>query len=382
MDKLRGVRIFKVVREGARIGQDEEKEVVISPVPSDLIIQQGDLIFFHGILNHLQVVFQLDGFVPGTVQIAKISGKRSDRVLLEVVLSNHSPLIGKTIRDSHFRSKYNAAILAVHRYGEQIESKLPIIVLKAGDTLLIESTITFIKYHKEDAEFALVSEISRGMSKTPRRISFSMLFVITLAIIMIIISAGQWIDLLPLSLAVGCCYVLAGNITWSQSISSIQGETLLIIASAFGLGNALQYSGAANVISNTLLNVFSIGGRMGVIGGLYAATALLSAVISNGATVTLMFPIALELSYSAGISIRCITFVLMMAASCCFMTPIGYQTNLMVMGPGSYSTWHYLKFGFPLTVLNLFVTVILSYYVWADDFVPAYSHDYQYLPPQ
>ena len=157
---------------------------------------------------------------------------------------------------------------------------------------------------------------------------------------------------------------------------SVQGDTLLIIAAAFGLGNALQESGAAAVISNTLVNVFSVGGDLGVLTGLYATTALLSAVISNAATVTLMYPIAVGFAYTMGIGLKCVTFILMLAASCSFSTPVGYQTNLMVMGPGGYSTMDFLKFGVPLTCIDLVISVLLSYYIWGDDLQPSRENYY------
>lgn len=145
-----------------------------------------------------------------------------------------------------------------------------------------------------------------------------------------------------------------------------KGELLLILAMAFGLGNALQYSGAADVIANSLLELFSLGGRIGVLAGIYIATVSLSAVISNSATATLMFPIAVNMAYYSNISIRCVVMVLMMAASASFTTPFGFQTNLMVYTPGGYTAIDYLKFGLPMTFLNFIITVTLSYYIWVD----------------
>lgn len=137
------------------------------------------------------------------------------------------------------------------------------------------------------------------------------------------------------------------------------------------MANALQVSGAANVVSNTLVEIFSIGGPIGILFGLYGTTALLSAVISNGATVTLMFPIAIGFAQQSGLSLKCITYTLMLAASCSFATPVGYQTNIMVMGPGGYTTKDYIKYGLPLTFICMISSVILCYFVWADDIQPS-----------
>merc|ERR1711862_378085 len=204
-----------------------------------------------------------------------------------------------------------------------------------------------------------------------------MVFVVSLATIMVLLSAFQLFDLLPGALLVSCLYVSFGILTWKQALSSVQGDTLLIIAAAFGLGNALQVSGAADVISQTLVSVFSLAGKIGVLFGLYASTALLSAVISNAATVTLMYPIAVGFAYSAGISLKCVTYVLMLAASCSFSTPVGYQTNLMVMGPGGYTTLDFLKFGVPLTLLDMVISVFMAYWIWGDDYQASRENYYE-----
>lgn len=376
--KLPGLTLFNITRmnaNDANQGNTEELDTdeVVDP---DTILYAGDTLFFCGMLRYMYILYQLDGLVPATTQVAKIEGARHDRVIVEVVLSPHSPLIGQTVRESHFRTRYNAVIIAANRFGVRLVKKIGDITLKAGDTLLLEATTDFLKYHRGDSDFALVSEILRGESTTPRRLSFSMILVVGLATVMVILSAAQVFDILPGALWVSCLYILFKILTWQQALNSIQGDTLLIIAAAFGLGNALDVSGAANVISNTLVSVFSIAGDIGVLFGLYASTALLSAVISNAATVTLMYPIAVGFAYSAGISLKCITFVLMLAASCSFSTPVGYQTNLMVLGPGGYTTMDFLKFGIPLTLLDMVISVLMAYWIWGDDYQPSRENYY------
>lgn len=151
-----------------------------------------------------------------------MKGKRADRVLVEVVLAAHSPHVGITIRETHFRSLYNAVILAVHRQGVNLAQKIRDIQLEVGDTLLLETTKDFLKYHQNDSNFALVSEISRGETTAPRPITFSTVFVLFLGFAMVVVSALQLMDLLPVALAVACIYILFGRITWRQALSCIQ----------------------------------------------------------------------------------------------------------------------------------------------------------------
>lgn len=284
-------------------------------------------------------------------------------MLVEVVVSPFAEFVGQTVRKSSFRTTYNAVIIAAYRFNERLVSRVGDIVLKGGDTLLLEATTDFVKYHSSDSDFALVSEVS-AKSTTPRRVSFNMFFVVLLALVMVALAALQLYDILPGALLISCIYVVMGCLTWKQALGSVQGDTLLVIAAAFGLGNALQDTGAAVVISNTLINIFYVAGDIGVLFGLYLATAVLSAVISNGATVTLMFPIAQGFLDQTTLTVESIAFTLMLAASCCYSTPVGYQTNLMVLGPGGYTTADFLKFGVPLTLLNMVLAVCLVYLIW------------------
>mmetsp|Transcript_4532 Transcript_4532/g.15942 ORF Transcript_4532/g.15942 Transcript_4532/m.15942 type:complete len:728 (-) Transcript_4532:26-2209(-) len=371
LSQLEGLRLISVTRkDGTPVGPavmqaDNVLEVpsVEDDVDSETVIESGDVLFFYGMLRHLHIVYSIDGLVPATTQIAKIDGKRHARVLVEVVVSPFAEFVGKTVRNSEFRTTYNAVIIAAYRFNERLVRRVGDIVLKGGDTLLLEATTDFLKYHASDTDFALVHEVS-AKSTTPRRVSFNMFFVVILALIMVTLAALQLYDILPGALLISCVYVIMGCITWKQALGSVQGDTLLVIAAAFGLGNALQDTGAATVISNSLINIFYIAGDIGVLFGLYLATAVLSAVISNGATVTLMFPIAQGFLDQTTLTVESIAFTLMLAASCCYSTPVGYQTNLMVLGPGGYTTGDFLKFGVPLTVINMVLAVVLIYLIW------------------
>ena len=158
-----------------------------------------------------------------------MKGRRKDRVLVEVVLASHSPHINKTIRETRFRSVYNAVIIAVHRHGVNLAQKIAEIQLQIGDTLLLETTKEFIEYHQNDSNFALVSEISRGETIAPRTISFSMVFTVILGGLMVILSALQIFSLLQIALVVACLYILLGYITWRQALACIQVPAALFL---------------------------------------------------------------------------------------------------------------------------------------------------------
>jgi K+/H+ antiporter YhaU regulatory subunit KhtT len=233
LDKLPGLTLFKVRRiEEDDIDVSEELSETVSVDP-DLILKEGDTLFFSGLLRDMYLVYQFDGLVPATTQVAKIQGKRHSRVILEVVLSPHAPFIGNRVRDSKFRQRYNAVIIGVQRFGCRITKTIPDITLKSGDTLLLEATQDFLRYHRGSSDFALVSELLRGESTTPRRLSFTMVAVVGLALIMITLSAFEIFDLLAGALWVSCIYVVIRALTWDQALSSIQVSLIIMAHSVF-----------------------------------------------------------------------------------------------------------------------------------------------------
>ena len=231
--KLPGLTLFRVKRmedkeeerdEEAGVNEEGELDAIAvpldgdkaevdsvdpEPVDPDLLLYAGDTLFFSGKLKNMYILYQLDGLVPATTQVSKIEGARHNRVIVEVVLSPHASYLGCTVRDSHFRTRYNAVIIAANRYGVRLSKKIGDIVLMMGDTLLLEATTDFLKYHRDDSDFALVSEILRGESTTPRRLSIRMVLAVLLATIMVILSATGVFDLLPGALVVACLYVLS-----------------------------------------------------------------------------------------------------------------------------------------------------------------------------
>jgi len=233
----------------------------------------------------------------------------------------------------------------------------------AGDTFLLETTKDFLRLYENHRDFALVSLLEEE-SILPRRLSLRMLVSVVLVGVMIAEATASVAPLSALAMVTICVLVLMDVLTWQQALSSVNGEVLIVIAAAFALGNAMTDTNAATVIAESLLDVFEVAGDIGVLFGLYLITALMSAVISNAATVTLMFPIAIQFSQQTTLSYQSVLFTLMLAGSASFATPVGYQTNLMVMDPGGYRAVDYLRVGLPLTVVEMTVSVVLVYFIF------------------
>lgn len=329
----------------------------------DMVILPEDILVFSGVLSSMRDVYAIGGLVPATNQVEKVTGRLRNRCLVEVVIAPRSPLVGLTVKQSQFRHTYNAAIIAVHRRGERINQKIEDIKIKSGDTLLVETNKNFIKYHQYDQDFALLNVVGT-VSVWKKKPTWKTVFTIVMTIAMVVLSTIEIMDLVVAAFMTSCIFVMTRCVKFYEMNESVQGDLLLLIACAFSLGKALEKTEAASQIAESLLQILEPGGTVLILFGVYLITSLLTAVISNAATVTLMFPIAYEFTLKSNVPLKAIVYVLMMAGSSSFATPIGYQTNLMVQGPGGYSFVDFVKLGLPLTFISMGVTVGIVYAIW------------------
>mmetsp|Transcript_14230 Transcript_14230/g.38153 ORF Transcript_14230/g.38153 Transcript_14230/m.38153 type:complete len:786 (-) Transcript_14230:1044-3401(-) len=336
------------------------------PAPShDTKIRAGDIMLFAGIVETVTELYHIPGVVPATAETDKIKLERHKRRLVEVVISPSSHMVGMSVRESKFRTRYHAAIIAIHRHGEHVTEKIGDIVLRPGDTMLVECGPDFVENFGRNHNFALVSEVNN--SEPPRADLLHMIIAAVLVITMIIVATVGWLDLLTTALLAMFGMVLTGCASMTQVASAVSIPVLLTIALSFGVSAALQTSGAARELANFIVDVFSFS-QLGLLLGIYLGTSMLSAVITNNAAVALMFPIVADpkngIIYTQGLNPYAALYTMMLAASSSFSTPIGYQTNLMVHGPGGYLFVDWVVFGLPLQIILCVVTVVLAYYIY------------------
>jgi di/tricarboxylate transporter len=342
---LPGLYLAEIVRQAQLLPAVSPREV----------LREGDQLVFVGVIDSIVDLHRLRGLQPATDQVFKLDTPRSERCLIEAVVSNTCPLVGKTIREGQFRTRYTAVVLAVGRNGERLSGKLGDIRLQPGDTLLLEAPPNFFEQQRVSQDFYLVSSIP---DSEPLRHEKAPLAVVILAA-MVLLAATGWLDMLKASvlaaigmLATGCCAPL-------RALRSIEWSVLLVIAAALGLGKALESTGAAGAIAESLLGLAGDSPWMALT-VVYGITTLLTEVITNNAAAALMFPIGVSLAETLGVSIMPFAISIMMAASASFATPIGYQTNLMVYGPGGYRFTDFMRVGIPLNLLFWAVTVAIA----------------------
>jgi di/tricarboxylate transporter len=322
-------------------------------------LRGGDRLVFAGIVESVADLRRIRGLVPAAGQVFKLSSPRHDRSLVEAVVSGSFPLLGKTIREGRFRSHYNAAVIAVARNGERLHRKVGDIELRAGDTLLLETHSGFADQHRNSRDFLLVSRLDdfRPVRHEKGGLAMAILGGMVAAV------ASGLASMLEAAMVAAGLMIITGCTSASVARRAVDWQVLLVIAAAFGIGTAMQESGAARFLANGLLG---LGGDSphAALAWVFVTTALLTALVTNNAAAVLMFPVALESAERLGVDFLPFAIAIMVAASASFATPMGYQTNLMVYGPGGYRFSDYLRAGIPITLLVGLVTVVLVPLVW------------------
>ncbi len=343
---LKGLFLFQIERQGQ----------VLAPVGPDEVVQLGDRLFFIGLPATIIELQRTPGL--SLLKDTKFDLKNYDSDELkafEVVVSPSSPLKGVNVRESNFRSRYQAVIIGIHRNGERIRKKIGDIVLRAGDTLLILARHDFLNKWYNSNEFHLVSEAENIPSK-PKRYTYlsSLIFIMMIAMMAL--------EIIPIVITTACAAVLLiffKCISPVDAQKSVQLNVLLIIASAFGISHALENSGVAKFLAEKLILVVGSLGPSGILAGIYFMTSLYTEIITNNAAAALVFPIGLAVANQANLDPRPFCLAVAIGASASFATPIGYQTNLMVYGPGGYKFTDFLKIGIPMNILIGIIAILM-----------------------
>ncbi|MDZ7828907.1 MAG: SLC13 family permease [Halofilum sp. (in: g-proteobacteria)] len=338
----------------------DRKDVVLPAVSPREILQGGDRLVFVGMPDSVVELQKIRGLTPATHQVFKLDGPRSQRMLFEAVLSGHCRLIGQSIRAGRFRTRYNAVVIAVARGGTRIREKVGDIVLQEGDTLLLEAPPAFIEQQRNSREFLLVSRLE---DSSPPKHERAPVALALLAAMVTVVTLG-WLPMLHAALLTAAGMLITRCTGVERARTNIDWSVLLVIAAAFGIGAALQQTGVAAGNGARLLVDLAGASPWANLLAIYVATAVFTAIITNNAAAILMFPIALAVAGDLGVSVVPYAVAVMIAASASFATPIGYQTNLMVLGPGGYHASDFLRVGLPLNLVTGAVAVLLIPMVW------------------
>ena len=340
----------------AEIWRSERVMVAVSP---DEVLRERDRLVFVGAVDSVVELVRQPGLLPATENLFDIASARSDRRLIEVVISATCPLLGHSIRDARFRGRYDAVVIAVARNGERIAGRIGDIVMHAGDTLLLEARASFVQQQQHNRDFLLVHPLQGAAVPRHDRADLA----VGILLLMVGLAATGLMPMLEAALVAGGLMLLSRCTSAAAARASIDWSVLIMIGASLGLGNALQISGAAQAIADGGLQLVGQQPWLALL-VIYLLTSVMTEVVTNNAAAVLMFPVAQSAAQTLDVSLWPFVVVLMLAASASFATPIGYQTNLMVYGPGGYRFTDYLRIGVPLNIILGIVAVGLAPLIW------------------
>jgi di/tricarboxylate transporter len=342
---LHGVFLVEVERGGE----------IIMPAAPTTVLRGGDRLIFAGRVDQVVDLHTIRGLRSTEARHA-VDLQREDHTFFEAVVSGTSPLVGRTLKEVGFRSRYQAVVLAVHRAGTRVKAKLGSVALRPGDTLLLLSDPGFGARWRDRHDFLLVSHLG-GNFPIPTR-KAALVGLITVGIV--VLAGTGLLPILHTALLGALALVVFRVLTLHEARSAVDLDVIIVIAAAFALAAGLQSSGLAGMIAAGLVDFLSPFGPLGLLLAVTLAATLLTELVTNNAAAALLFPIAVATAATAGLDPRPFAIAVAVAASASFLTPIGYQTNTMVYGPGGYRFGDYARLGLPLTIIVVATIVAFS----------------------
>jgi di/tricarboxylate transporter len=339
---LKGLFVVEILRN----------EQSIKPVSPSTRLQENDILLFAGETESITEMVD----AGSGLQLAQIGmyAKKDQTAFVEVVISYNSTLVSKTAKEINFRSRFDAAIVAIHRNGERVSGKLGQVRLAAGDVLLLLTGEDFTPLSKDSQDFYIINRLQE-YKKQPLFKQITLLGGIVVSI------AASMLGLVKLftALLLLLLLIFALKMVSPKDIAkSIDFNLIIILALSLALGTAMINSRVAATFADATFNVFKPFGIVGVLLGIFLITNILTSVLANAAAVAIVFPIAISMAAELSINPKPFVLIVAIAGAASFMTPIGYQTNLMVYGPGGYNFRDFFRIGLPLSLIYMIVAVL------------------------
>lgn len=340
----------------AAIDRDGE---LLAPVEPSTTLHGGDRLRFVGDVDdvfELQTIRGLRSAEHPHISELDTGGAR----YFEVVVGPQSRLVGRTLAEVGFRGRYQAVVMAIHRAGQRIEAKLGQVPIRVGDSLLVLADAGFRERWRDRGDFLIIS----GLRPPQPTVGARALGVALVGLGIVVTAAIGVMSILEASLLGALIIVVIGALTPGEARNALDIDVLVVIAAAFGLAAAMDSSGLADVIAGGMVGLSDNLGSTGVMLGITVTTVVLTGLVTNNAAALLMFPIAASTASTAGLDLRPLAIAISIAASMDFLTPIGYQTNTMVYGPGGYRFFDYTRLGAPLTLFSVAAIVVGVPLIW------------------
>ncbi len=345
-----GLGVMGIIRNG---------ETRLIP-PPDEILQAGDTLLVKGKQLDLQLVEGLQSLQVETQPVPGLGELESEEIgLVETVLSPHSTLVGKTLRDLNFRFKYGLSVLAIWREGRAYRSNLRDMPLRFGDALLLYGPRERLRMLGSEHDFLVLTEEAQ---EAPRQEKIPTALLV-MGVVLVPAIFG-WLPIAITAIIGVTLMILTGCLTMEEAYRYINWKAIFLIAGMLPLGIAMERTGAAQFLANGLVGSIGGFGPLAVMAGFFALAALSSQFMPNPAVAVLLAPIALRTASDLGISPYTLMMTVAVSASAAFLSPVGHSANVLVMGPGGYRFSDYIKVGLPLTLVVLVVVLLIMPVFW------------------
>ncbi len=348
------VMVLDIQREGRLISQNV----------GDRILKEGDILFVKGAVDNFLRMKEVENVTLLTDEkLTQKELEKTDNILMECMITDKSDLIGQSLMTSNFRQRFGTFILAIRREGTILRKKIAHVILNTYDTLLVYGSRKNMDKLAERGEFILLGEVHENL----RKVRFWWMSIITLGMVVLLAALGIF-PILKGALIGTVLLMVLRVLKPNEVYQSINWQVIVLIAALIPLGLVIQSTGTAAWIGSSISKIIlssPVNWQPYVLLALiYFITMVLTEVSSNAATAIIMTPVVMAVTTQIGVDARPYIFAVCFAASASFITPVGYQTNLMVYGPGGYKFSDYMKVGLPLSLTLLIIAVLFIPMIW------------------
>lgn len=345
-----GLTVLGITRDG---------DTQLLPAPEQRL-QAGDILLAEGRMEDMRALQSLEDLELDLEAAPALPDLASEQVgLAEVVLSPHTTLVGKTLRQLHFREKYGLTVLAIWREGRAYRTNLRDRALRFGDALLLYGPRQNLAVLGSEPDFLVLTEAAQ---EAPRLEKAPLAAGIMAGVVLAVL-----IGWLPISIAAvigAAVMVLSGSLSMEEAYRYIEWRAVFLIAGMLPLGIAMEQSGAASFLAEGMVGLLGDIGPLALVAGLFILTALAAQVMPTAAVAVLMAPIAINAAADLGLSPHALMMAVAMSASASFLSPVAHPANVLVIGPGGYRFTDYIKVGLPLTLVVLVVVLLVLPIFW------------------
>ena len=334
-------------------------EDTLRPTP-ETILCEGDVLRIQGDLRTINELKGRAGVTFGMSMKWRDEHLQStDTRLVEAVVGPSSPLAGKSLAESRLRANYGASVLAIRHHGTLRHSQFENITLMPGDALLIDVPNDQIEHLTQQRVFLVVSRA--GIPRFDWRKASK---AVAILIAVVVVAATGLLPIVAAAATGALMMVLSGCVSTEEAYGAIEWNVLFLLAGMLSLGAAMEKTGASTMLANGMIDSVGGFGPLALLAAFFGATMLLTEVMSNNATVALLLPIAITTAQALDVDPHAFMFAVIFAASSSFMTPVGYQTNTMIYGPGQYRFKDFVRVGAPLNLIFWVLGTLLIPWFW------------------